>query len=271
MNARSAWIGSDGGHRLAILNAHRFGDGRREGHYPIALFERALRHLHCRGVVMANPCDSPGTSPGTARTGRRFALTFDDGDESVYTHAWPLLQRFGYTATLFVLGGAGRVAPHTRLGAVGPVRTLQWSQLRELVEAGFGVGSHGVTHRDLTRLDDASVVAELRDSRARLEDALGIEIDAFAYPFGRYDARIEAHARARYAFTFSDRLALADTRRPAARARIDLAYFDRAALLPLLAPPLLGTGLGAYLAVRRALAASRARTLPARRPSRPRR
>jgi peptidoglycan/xylan/chitin deacetylase (PgdA/CDA1 family) len=73
-------------------------------------------------------------------------------------------------------------------------RHLSWEHLRELSRAGFEIGSHTMSHRDLTRMDTARLRGELRDSKRILEDRLGVEITAVAFPFGRHSPRVIGEA-----------------------------------------------------------------------------
>jgi peptidoglycan/xylan/chitin deacetylase (PgdA/CDA1 family) len=101
-------------------------------------------------------------------------ISFDDGDVSNRTVALPLLKERGLAAEFFVTADF-----------VDQPGMLSATQTRELAEAGMGVQSHGCTHRYLEDLDDASLAAELRDSKRRLEAASGACVDALALPGGR--------------------------------------------------------------------------------------
>ena len=67
---------------------------------------------------------------------------------------------------------------------------LTWGQAREMEAGGVEIGSHTVTHPILTNVDASALQAELRGSKARLEERLGHKVDLFCYPNGNYDARI---------------------------------------------------------------------------------
>jgi peptidoglycan/xylan/chitin deacetylase (PgdA/CDA1 family) len=67
---------------------------------------------------------------------------------------------------------------------------LSVQQLQEMVDAGWEIGSHSMTHPDLTRLDAEELPAELLASRLMLEEMLGIEIESFAYPYGSSSTEI---------------------------------------------------------------------------------
>jgi len=129
--------------------------------------------------------------------GRGVVLTFDDGYESVYTGAWPVLRELKLPATVFLVTGyMGRANDWDQPLARGAFRHLSWSQAREMAADGLvRFASHGVTHRDLTALDDAELERELCESRAAITEGLGRAPEAFSYPFGRFDARVVAALR----------------------------------------------------------------------------
>ena len=117
------------------------------------------------------------------------ALTFDDGFKDVMEHAVPLLQSLGFPATFFIVTGAVggtdewmRVTPHPE------ERIVDWDDVRALLDAGMTVGSHSVTHGQLTR-------EEIVASRDLLRERLGVSIDHFAYPRGEHTPESVAWVR----------------------------------------------------------------------------
>jgi len=115
---------------------------------------------------------------------RAVVITFDDGWENQYTHAFPILRRFGLTATFFVFT--------TPIGKDGKLMT--WEQLRELQEAGMTIGSHTRTHPVLPDFH-AALHNEVAMSREDIKEHLGRAPDFFAYPFGAWDSLSAAWAR----------------------------------------------------------------------------
>ncbi|AUI63192.1 polysaccharide deacetylase family protein [Amycolatopsis sp. BJA-103] len=111
-------------------------------------------------------------------------LTFDDGNSSDVEIALPRLVERDLTAEFFPL--AGRIGQRGFLDANG---------LRELVEAGMSIGSHGWEHRDWRRLDDRHARRELETAPKLLADLSGKPVRAYVPPFGAYDRRVLSRLR----------------------------------------------------------------------------
>lgn len=107
-------------------------------------------------------------------------ITFDDGYKDNYTAAFPILKKYGYTATVFVI-----------TSNVGHSNNMSWDQLEDLVHNGWLVESHTVSHYDLTKLDASKLAQELNDSKNSLEKQLGTTVDFFAYPSGQFNEKVE--------------------------------------------------------------------------------
>jgi peptidoglycan/xylan/chitin deacetylase (PgdA/CDA1 family) len=111
---------------------------------------------------------------------RRVVLTFDDGYADNYTVVLPLLRRYQFTATFFVV-----------TSTVGTRDHLTVSQIREMVQAGMEIESHGVHHVDFSQLPLETARGELVRSRETLQEWTGHAVLFFAYPAGRYNPTLE--------------------------------------------------------------------------------
>lgn len=155
-----------------------------------------LRRRGLRGVSVAELLAARARGEGRGLVG----LTFDDGYTDFLTGALPLLQRFRCGATLFVL--PGRLGGDNAWDPLGPRKPLLTADgIRRAAEGGVEIGSHGLTHVDLTRADDATLTAEVAESRALLTELTGAPVDGFCYPYGTVDARaVEAVRKAGYTY-----------------------------------------------------------------------
>jgi peptidoglycan/xylan/chitin deacetylase (PgdA/CDA1 family) len=166
-------------------------------------FEAHMRYLkwrNLRGVSMKELYRAV-----TSRNARGMVgLTFDDGYEDFLHVALPILERFGFSATVFVI--AGRLGgendwkhyyePHSREKLLGA------EELRDVSERGIEVGSHGMSHAVLSGLETGRLEEEIRGSHQILGEVLDKEVEGFCYPYGSVDsAAVKAVRRSRrYAY-----------------------------------------------------------------------
>jgi len=106
---------------------------------------------------------------------RPVVITFDDGPIDVYENAFPIMREHGYTGVLYLVAN--------RLESEGFINK---EQVKEMIAAGWEIGSHGLTHSDVT-VSRPSARDEILQSRLDLNDSLGINVSSFAYPFGKMD------------------------------------------------------------------------------------
>jgi peptidoglycan/xylan/chitin deacetylase (PgdA/CDA1 family) len=117
-----------------------------------------------------------------ARMFRRktVVITFDDGYADNYTNAFPILKKYNFPATVFVISDF-----------VGTEGFMTWDQLKEMDNAGFKVGSHTRRHAYLPSFkDDAILEDEISNSRKIIEKNLGGPIEFFSYPSGGFSDHI---------------------------------------------------------------------------------
>ncbi|MFG2356062.1 polysaccharide deacetylase family protein [Streptomyces sp. NPDC048521] len=181
---------------------HSVGD-RSDDPYRVTVtaerLDRQLRWLRRRGLRGVSVAE---LLAARARGGGRdlVALTFDDGYADFLEHALPVLARLECTATLFVL--PGRLGGDNAWDPLGPRKPLLTAEgIRRAADAGMEIGSHGLTHVDLTRADDALLTAETAGSRALLEEVTGAPVTGFCYPYGTVDRRaVDAVRKAGYGY-----------------------------------------------------------------------
>lgn len=117
------------------------------------------------------------------------SLTFDDGWSTQFTNARPEMTSRGLKGTYYLVSQALQQNFQCCM-TVAQVRTLQ--------AEGNEIGSHTITHSDLTTLSPADVARELRESKAYLESTFGVPVPTFASPYGSVNASVLAAIRAEY-------------------------------------------------------------------------
>ncbi len=114
-----------------------------------------------------------GTLPG-----RPVVISFDDGNIDIYDNAYPIMQKLGFVGVFFIVSN--------RLGVKDFVNK---DQLVEMANNGWEIGSHSLSHVDLTQ-DHTITRREVLQSRVNLEKETGLPVKVFAYPFGLTDTFI---------------------------------------------------------------------------------
>jgi GT2 family glycosyltransferase/peptidoglycan/xylan/chitin deacetylase (PgdA/CDA1 family) len=163
----------------------------REATYYISpsRFRRQLGWLQLRGYNHVAPSDWLEEKPAN----RNVLLTFDDAYDDLHRELLSAVEEFNIKPLVFVV--AGRIGGTNDWDARQGLRQrslLSLDQMREMQRFGVQFGSHSLTHPLLTKLSTAELLREVRDSKSRLEDALGAPVEWFAYPYGDVDRRVRA-------------------------------------------------------------------------------
>lgn len=148
-------------------------------------FTAEMQYLAEQGfqvVSLEEACERLGSGKGLART---IVLTFDDGYRDFLTTAAPVLEQHHFSATLFVVTRTTEAKWRSDGSAKALLST---GEIAEIKARGFSLGSHTVTHPDLTSLDQEALEREVGDSRATIAE-LGETFIPFAYPGGTFTRR----------------------------------------------------------------------------------
>ncbi len=184
--------------QLPVLMCHDISEQRAVIALSPSVFQSGLARLHAAGFhtmslgSVAQQLLTSATSSAPQDTGpfpdKAFVITFDDGSQSVYSQAFPTLQDYGYTATVFLtVGSQTPTSSHLRLPSRKDRTMLSWGEIREMQRYGISFGAHTLTHPNLTRIPPEQAEAEIRTSQAVIADALGVAVPTFAYPYGYYN------------------------------------------------------------------------------------
>jgi len=176
----------------AVIVYHSFDDSGSPVSISPGVFRRHLmmiKRLGYETVTAARMVEAlEGGPPLPARS---VVLTFDDGLWNNYEVGLPLLEEFGFTATIFlVTGHTGRASTWERDRGIPALPLLTWDKIKEMERYGIDFQPHSVSHPHLTRLSDKDLERELIHSRRTIEERLGVSAPLFCYPYGEFDARV---------------------------------------------------------------------------------
>ncbi len=160
-------------------------------------FARQMEFLKRLGYRVISIDDYRDILAGKKKSlGREVVITFDDGNYSFMEKAFPVLQKYQFPATQFL------VTDYVRdlIGGSMDTPTLK----RLLQEKWFTIGSHSKTHRILTELSPEERMKELVESKQDLENLFGVKVRYLAYPAGRLNQEtVEDVKRAGYDLAFT--------------------------------------------------------------------
>ena len=228
--------------QVPILMYHALDESRSIVAIPPAVFGWQMRWLYDNGYqVIPLSRLVQHLRSGDPLPTQSIAITFDDGFESIYTDAFPILADYGFPATVFLVTGyCGRQNDWPSQPLTAPrLSLLSWTQIREMDRHGIEFGAHSITHPRLDRLAPDELEYEILFSKANIEERLGHAIELFAYPYGRYNEAIKAIVRRAYVGACTTWLGMVGIESdPLALERIEALYVARPLIFRQLVNPL---------------------------------
>ena len=175
--------------RVPILLYHQIGSppGNDQDSYWVSpeMFDKQMRWL-AENKYNVIPLDNLTNYLQTGKNkpaDKSVIITFDDGTIGQYTSAFPILKKYHYNATFFI------VPTWADKGSTKTADYMSWDQIQELSDYGMKIGSHNYSHIKMGTAEDYEVVFEPTESKKVLEEKLGRKITTYAYPAGDFDAR----------------------------------------------------------------------------------
>jgi len=142
---------------------------------------RALRDWGYTSISISQLVEA--ITRGAPLPDRPVVITFDDGNLDVYTNAFPIMQKYGFSGVMYIVVNELRADGY-----------LGVDQIEEMAAAGWEVGSHSMSHPYLP-LNHDRLNFEIAQSRIDLQQALGVPVMSFAYPFGETDTVVSQQVR----------------------------------------------------------------------------
>jgi peptidoglycan/xylan/chitin deacetylase (PgdA/CDA1 family) len=179
--------------QVIVLCYHRFEDRPKDSlAIKPADFEAQMQALKDSGIVVISMEDFLAWRRGEKGIPEKAAIiSIDDGYLSGYKVAWPILKKFGYPFTMFIY------TDYVKGGPKSGGQSISWDQLAEMRDAGVDIEGHTVSHSSLNAKKGKSdeqylawLKSEIVASKEMLEKNLGIQVKAFAYPYGLYNQTV---------------------------------------------------------------------------------
>lgn len=150
------------------------------------IFEKEMKFLSDRGYHTISTTDYVNylkTGKSEFDLNKSVILTFDDGYASQYTNAFPVLKKYGFTATFFVYSDCIDKYPACMTSA----------ELKDLAVNNMKIGNHTLHHVFLPKYSDESIKNEIEINKQKIIDMVGTSSieNIFAYPYGGTDDRVE--------------------------------------------------------------------------------
>lgn len=171
---------------VPVLMYHHIGDPgpdadaiRRDLSVSPANFESQLRYLIEHGYESISlEILVMHLQAGQPLPAKPVVLTFDDGFRDQYSNAYPLLQKYGFVGTFFVI---------TFFADQNRPEYLSWSEVELLHAGGMEIGSHSYTHPSLSGKTFDYIVWQVLGSKEAIEARTHEPVRFFSYPSGQYD------------------------------------------------------------------------------------
>jgi peptidoglycan/xylan/chitin deacetylase (PgdA/CDA1 family) len=161
------------------------------------MFAFQMWYLRNAGFEVVSLAKILGFAEGKETDRKMVAITFDDGYQDFSDNAWPVLRRYGYPSTVFLVADLiGTENSWDRDALKAGKKLLDADRIRKLKGEGVAFGSHTRSHPFLTRLSAVQLAREVDGSKAAIEEKLSAPVEFFCYPYGDRNKTVEDAVKA---------------------------------------------------------------------------
>lgn len=167
---------------VPILTYHHIRNGKPTDNYsvPPEIFDQQMAWLKDNGYQIISYSQFYQTlTSSTTPPEKSVVISFDDGYKDQYVNALPILKKYGYSAIFFI-----------NYNKIGWWNFMSWDMLKSLLNEKMEIGSHSLSHKNLTDIDLKNAIYSIRQGKLKLEYRLGIPVYHFAYPNGEFSRQI---------------------------------------------------------------------------------
>jgi len=163
----------------------------------IANFKKQMKLMHSLGYkgYSLNKINQSNSK-------KKFIITFDDGYENIFTQAMPVLKKFNFTATCFIVSNKiGNFNDWDKnKKKYKKKRLMNKKQIKIWIKNGFEIGSHTMNHLNLKKINKKEKINQILKPKTFFKNNYKINIESFSYPFGAYDIDCLKILKKRYKF-----------------------------------------------------------------------
>jgi peptidoglycan/xylan/chitin deacetylase (PgdA/CDA1 family) len=168
---------------VVVFVYHRFGDPRFPStNINLADFEAHLSYLKSEGftVMKFGEVVDYISDPSKPYVEKAACLTVDDGYKTFYSNAMPLIEKYGFSASLFINSESVRYGDY-----------MDWEQLKAVHSKGVEIGNHSHSHPYFLNMPPderiSNFEADVKRCQELIKEHLGFYPEVFAYPYGEFD------------------------------------------------------------------------------------
>ena len=179
-------------------------------------FETQIRYLHENGWQTYTMSEVMAQKESLVP--KSVVITFDDGYQDNLINALPILKKYGFKATIYLVNdrhdrdwSGYRKAKNEGAGLKDEPK-LNDDEVKELLESGLiEIGAHTLTHANLKNLDESESQKEICTSKEQIETQFQTACQSFAYPFGLYGSKeVKIVADCGYSNAVTTKVGIAD-------------------------------------------------------------
>lgn len=187
---------------IPILMYHKVNSDPRTGglglRVPPDKFDWQMSYLYKNGFHTVSLVDvMDHFQKGKVLPSRPIVITFDDGYKDNHDFAYPIMKKYGFTGTVFVvsqaIGGTNFFDVQKKLQPEN--KMMNWQEIKDLDAGGFTIGAHTVNHPKLAKVSPDEDRWQMEECKRVLEQGLKKPVNVFAYPYGSYNDQVAEIAK----------------------------------------------------------------------------
>ena len=184
---------------IPIFSYHSISDEKCPLSTGINEFEKHLIYLN------KNNYKSIFFSEVSSSNKRNFIMTFDDGYKDLISNCLPLLKKYNFKATCFLVSDKiGKINDWDKENKnIKTKKIMDESDIRIWIKNGMKIGSHSKNHKILTKIDQNELTKEISSSKIELEKLIGEEVVSFCYPYGKFNLDVINEVKKNYSYALT--------------------------------------------------------------------